>query len=88
MRTILPVFLLGLGATLAQDRKSPGSKPTVVFVCEHGFAKSIIAAAEFERMAKMGRVTPDLWMENATGKPVSPEALLAATERALKQANQ
>src|SRR5258707_2058785 len=52
MRTFLPVFLLGLAATLAQDRKSPGSKPTVVFVCEHGSAKSIIAAAEFEHMAK------------------------------------
>ena len=40
---------------------------------------------EFERMARMGRVTPDLWMENATGKPVGPQALLAATERALDQ---
>src|SRR5205085_78664 len=25
---------------------------------------------EFERMAKMGDVTPGLWMENASGKPV------------------
>jgi hypothetical protein len=40
---------------------------------------------EFERMAKLGDVTPDLWMENATGKPVGPEALLAATQRALSQ---
>ncbi|MGH9498689.1 MAG: hypothetical protein ACRD3L_06055 [Terriglobales bacterium] len=38
---------------------------------------------EFERMAIKGRVTPDLWMENATGKPVGPEALLEATSRAL-----
>jgi len=35
------------------------------------------------RMAKMGQVTPDLWMENAAGKPVGPEPLLAATEKAL-----
>jgi hypothetical protein len=41
--------------------------------------------AEFERMARMGNVTPDMWMENATGTPVGPEALLAATERALVQ---
>jgi hypothetical protein len=34
-------------------------------------------------MAKMGQVTPDLWMENAAGKPVGPEPLLAATEKAL-----
>ena len=38
---------------------------------------------EFERMVKLGRVSPDLWMENATGRPVGPEALLEATERAL-----
>jgi len=41
---------------------------------------------EFERMATMGRVTPDLWMEHATGKPVGPEALLNATQRALTAA--
>ncbi len=38
---------------------------------------------EFERMATYGRVTPDLWMTNATGMPVSADALLAATKRAL-----
>ena len=38
---------------------------------------------EFERMTKEGRVTPDMWMINATGKPVGPEALLTATERSL-----
>lgn len=53
MRTsALPLFLLGLAVVLAQDRKSPDAKPTIVFVCEHGSAKSIIAAAEFERMAR------------------------------------
>jgi hypothetical protein len=40
---------------------------------------------EFERMAKFGSLAPDLWMRNATGAPVGPEALLAATERALRQ---
>ncbi|MBV9574920.1 MAG: hypothetical protein JOY93_12775 [Acidobacteriales bacterium] len=39
--------------------------------------------SEFERMAKMGQVTPDLWMKNATGRPVGPEALLESTQRAL-----
>jgi hypothetical protein len=28
-------------------------------------------------------VAPDVWMRGATGQPVGPEALLAATERAL-----
>ncbi len=38
---------------------------------------------EFERMATMGRLTPDLWMQNATGKPVGAEALLTAAQKAL-----
>ena len=40
---------------------------------------------EFERIAKMGRVTPDLWMEHATGKPVGADALLQATQKALTE---
>jgi len=39
--------------------------------------------AEFERMCLAGRITPDLWMENATGRPVGPDALLDATAAAL-----
>ncbi|MDB4964746.1 MAG: hypothetical protein JWN44_435 [Myxococcales bacterium] len=41
--------------------------------------------AEFERMAKFGSVTPDLWMKNATGQPVSAGALLRSAEEALAQ---
>ncbi|HNX95117.1 MAG TPA: hypothetical protein PKL14_08150, partial [Holophaga sp.] len=37
----------------------------------------------FERMATLGRLTPDLWMKQATGHPVGPEALLEATRKAL-----
>lgn len=45
---------LALTALLAaaQDAKKPDASPKVVFVCEHGSAKSIIAAAHFERLAK------------------------------------
>jgi hypothetical protein len=50
---------------------------------EQQMEKAGNVGAEFERMAKMGNVTPDLWMKNATGAPVGPEALLRATERAL-----
>ncbi|HEX2573454.1 MAG TPA: hypothetical protein VH877_28150 [Polyangia bacterium] len=38
---------------------------------------------EFERMAKFGSVTPDLWMVNATGAPISADPLLRATECAI-----
>ncbi len=41
--------------------------------------------AEFERMSRQGRLTPDLWMQRATGAPVGPGALLDATEAALKK---
>jgi hypothetical protein len=40
---------------------------------------------EFERMAVAGRIAPDLWMKNATGKRVSPDALIEAAGRALKE---
>lgn len=50
---------------------------------EEQMKKAGAIGPEFERMAKMGRVTPDLWMEHATGKPVGPEALLQAAETAL-----
>jgi len=55
----------------------------IAFQIEEQMKKAGSIGPEFERMAKMGRVTPDLWMENATGKPVGPEALLQATQRAL-----
>jgi hypothetical protein len=42
-------------------------------------------AAEIERMSRIGNVSPDLWMREATGAPVGPEAMLAAVERALQQ---
>jgi hypothetical protein len=59
----------------------------IAFQIEEQMKKAGSVGPEFERMAKMGRVTPDLWMENATGKPVGPEALLEATQRALSAAN-
>lgn len=40
--------------------------------------------AEFERISRLGNIAPDVWMQQATGAPVSADALLAATERAVK----
>jgi hypothetical protein len=39
--------------------------------------------AEFERVSRIGSVAPDLWMIQATGKPVGPEVLIEATKQAL-----
>jgi hypothetical protein len=40
---------------------------------------------EVERICRQGRISPDLWMMHATGSEVGPEALLKATEEALKK---
>jgi hypothetical protein len=55
----------------------------IAFQIEEQMKKVGSIGPEFERMAKMGRITPDLWMERATGRPVGPEALLEATQHAL-----
>src|SRR5580692_3095573 len=58
----------------------------IAFQIEEQMKKAGSIGPEFERMAKEGRVIPDLWMENATGRPVGPEALLEATQKALAAA--
>lgn len=57
----------------------------IAFQVEEQMKKTGAIGPEFERVAKMGQVTPDLWMMNATGRPVGSEALLVATESALLQ---
>jgi hypothetical protein len=57
----------------------------IAFQIEEQVEKAGNLGAEFERMATVGSVVPDLWMKKATGAPVSPEALLNATAKALKE---
>ncbi len=59
----------------------------IAFQIEEQMKKAGSIGPEFERIAKMGRLAPDLWMERATGRPVGPEALLEATQHALAAAN-
>jgi hypothetical protein len=51
---------------------------------EEQIEKSGDLGGEFERMALAGSIAPDLWMKNATGQSVGPDALLHATEKALE----
>jgi len=51
---------------------------------EEQIGKSGDLGGEFERMARAGNIAPDLWMKNATGQAVGPDALLQATQRALE----
>jgi hypothetical protein len=55
----------------------------ISFQIEGQMEKAGNLGAEFERMATLGSIAPDLWMRKATGAPVGPEALLAATKTAL-----
>jgi protein-tyrosine-phosphatase len=52
----LLIAMLTLGVIYGQDSKPASPKPTVVFVCEHGSAKSVIAAMEFQRMVKQSEL--------------------------------
>jgi hypothetical protein len=50
---------------------------------ERQVRRSGSVGAEVERMARLGRISPDFWMIQATGAPVGPEALLEEAEQAL-----
>jgi hypothetical protein len=55
----------------------------IAFQIEEQMKKAGNIGSEFERMAIVGRIAPDVWMKNATGLFVGPEALLSAAERAV-----
>jgi hypothetical protein len=56
----------------------------IAFQIERQMDKTGKPGEEFERMARQGRLTPDLWMIRATGQPVGPEALLEAAAEAIR----
>jgi hypothetical protein len=60
----------------------------IAFQIEQQMEKAGKVGPEFERMAALGNIAPDIWMNSATGSPVSAGALLEATERALKELEQ
>ncbi|MBL8915206.1 MAG: hypothetical protein JNM17_31170 [Archangium sp.] len=55
----------------------------IAFQIEEQVKKTGKIGPEIERMSKFGAVTPDAWMINASGEPVSSGPLLRATEAAL-----
>ncbi|HEY6928458.1 MAG TPA: hypothetical protein VJA66_02175 [Thermoanaerobaculia bacterium] len=57
----------------------------IAFQIERQMEKAGHIGPEFERMARIGNIAPDLWMKQATGAPVGPDALLAAAEKALPE---
>jgi arsenate reductase (thioredoxin) len=70
---MMPVALVVVLMAGAQTGPAPGVAPRVVFVCEHGAAKSLIAAAYFNYLAAArGR------SERASFRGVSPDDELSA----------
>ena len=53
------------------------------FQIERHVEKAGAVGPEVERMARQGRISPDLWMKGAVGAPVGSEALLEAAAEAL-----
>jgi len=51
---------------------------------EQAMEKAGKIGPDFERVCRIGRVTPDMWMRQATGAPVGPAAILEETAHALE----
>ena len=86
-RVILGLALLPLLTAHAQEASAPVDAD-VVFVCQHGSAKSVIAAAHFNRLAaargsKLRAVsrgmTPDASLQEATRAGLQRDGLLPAS---------
>jgi arsenate reductase (thioredoxin) len=69
---ILASMAMGIAILPAQ----PAQPRKVVFVCEHGAAKSIIAKAEFERLAKANGIAVEV-----VSRGTIPDAEIAAGVR-------
>ena len=81
-------LLLGIYSHMIQNTLYLPDYPLghlIAFQIEEHLAKQPAGALgkEFERMASYGAVTPDLWLVNATGAPLSTGPLLQATQTAL-----
>ncbi|MCX5787334.1 MAG: hypothetical protein NTX64_02325, partial [Elusimicrobia bacterium] len=81
------VVLLGIYSHMINERLYLPNYPLghmIAFQVEQQMDKKGAIGPEFERVAKFGSVAPDLWMINATGAPVGPEALLSAAAKAVE----
>ncbi len=80
-------LLLGIYSHMVNERLYLADYPLghlIAFQIDRYLEKTRSLGAEVERMCRLGRLTPDAWMTQATGQPVGAEALLEATADALK----
>lgn len=71
---LLAVVTATAGAGAATRR----AVPTIVFVCEHGSAKSLVAASLFQRMAKEQGVAARAISRGTAPDPSVPDAVVLA----------
>jgi protein-tyrosine-phosphatase len=77
-RSIFSVLVPLLGATiLPAQRESRPAPPKIVFVCEHGAAKSVIAAKELEKLARERGIAIQAVTRGTTQDPVIPNLVRA-----------
>ena len=69
---VIALLLSTPGVSAQAVAKTTGAAPAVVFVCEHGAAKSVIAAAYFNKLAAERRVP-----YRATFRGTSPQEALS-----------
>lgn len=74
--TCLTLSLLAITIPCVAQQSKAAARPKVVFVCEHGSAKSVMAAAEFERLAKQKGVAFEI-----ISRGTVPDAEVAAPIR-------
>ena len=77
LRSLCLVISLIVAPLFAQISQAPLPKPKVVFVCEHGAAKSVIAAAEFTRAAKEKGIEVTVLARGTNPDPEVPASIRA-----------
>jgi len=80
-RSIFAAIALTVIAQAAQAAELAGGKPSsVVFICEHGISKSLVAAMLFNRMAEQRGLAV-----RAVSRAVSPQTLASKVPASLMQ---
>jgi protein-tyrosine-phosphatase len=67
------ILIASLVASISLAQKAP--EKTIVFVCEHGSAKSVIAAAHFQRMAEQEGIQIKVISRGTNPDKVVPEKI-------------
>ena len=77
---ILSIYNHFLGGSLYLHAYPLGN---IILMQVEEFVKDKDFAKEMVRMCEIGKLTPDLWMKEATGEELSAEPMLKAVRRAL-----